>query len=238
MKPILPPLPTREQIEAEQRPAAPVLQPLRRELPPIRPPAPDMYQKEWFGCSVSHIDPLPEHTTSQFAPGQAVEVDGDTYIMTAAGLQNPDECPTCEGVGIVEPGDGCYTCNGSGTTTPTPGGYEKLCPECGGRGIQDGPLDICGTCDGTGWAEPVDPHSEWQSPRTLPWQSGVYEIQIPFGEIVRLECDVTKKRWYYPGAEFACDFESLHLVAAGWRGLTYEAYVKALEELHVPEWLR
>lgn len=237
MKPILPPLPTREQIEAEQRPAAPVLQPLRRELPPIRPPAP--------AAVVDRID-LGNGTelVGRFTITDSLQNLEECETVSMRGEPNTDECPTCEGVGIVEPGDGCYTCNGSGTTTPAPGGYETLCPcpECSGLGIQDGPIDICDTCGGTGWSEPVDaivdPHSEWQSPRTLPWQSGVYEIQIPFGEIVRLECDINKKRWYYPGAEFACDFESLHLVAAGWRGLTYDAYVKALEELHAPEWLR
>lgn len=227
MKPILPPLPTREQIEAEQRP---VLQPLRRELPPIRPPAPAAVGT----YTAKQLPPLVlENLKWLNAPEGAQAVD----TMRQVELAEP-VCATCDGVGIVEPGDGCPTCNGSGTTTPAPGGYENLCPECEGGETSH----VCGTCDGTGWCDPVDaiadPHSEWQSPRTLPWQSGVYEIQIPFGEIVRLECDINKKRWYYPGAEFACDFESLHLVAAGWRGLTYEAYVKALEELHAPEWLR
>lgn len=185
MKPILPPLPQRAELPPiAPPPARPVLPPLPKPTLPPLPAVVDMYPKEWFGCSVSHIDPLPEHTTSQFAPGQAVEVDGDTYVMTAAGLQNPDDCET----------------------------VPLLTAEHKAALLAQDPY-----------------YSEWQSTDTPPWQPGVYEIQIPFGEIVRLQADTVKRRWYYPGAEFACDFDSLHIVAVGWRGLTYEAYVKAAE---------
>lgn len=210
-------------------------------------------------------------------------------------------CATCDGVGIVEPGDGCPTCNGSGTTTPAPGDF-PLCPECEGGETSH----VCGTCDGTGWyggnsggecyecnssgvteitcpdcgvmragdiaycmdcpdtadcpvcqaqgtvdgdqkcmvcfgsgkvsqaqADAINDaqYAPWQNVETAPWQDGVYEVQIRFGEIVRLEWGSARRRWYYPGGEYVTDYESLGTVAVGWRGLTRAAYLQALEKL-------
>lgn len=74
--------------------------------------------------------------------------------------------------------------------------------------------------------------SDWQHTSQEPWQDGVYEIQQTFGEIHKLEYRAARRMWYYPkGGSMCCEHDSLHVIASGWRGLTYEAYLRALEEL-------
>lgn len=204
-------------------------------LPPLLPPLPDLLDEPLppllpelpvlVDLRELETPPSPEHVEVAIPPGTQMGMGDGTmlHFPTGGTMRHAPGCTACNDTGKDPDGTACSFCEIVNLRVPASVAQViQYAPELAAAIVQDAHKALEWMLPAAD--EPPSHVTPWFHPDDAPVRDGCYEVQIRFGEVVKLEWNCAKQLWFYPSAEMCCEHGSLHIIAFGWRGLTYEAY--------------